>query len=484
MPYYNNVLLLAYRRDLLVERASDVWFPSGRPADDRGIQEWVLHSMRDKRSEDAGVVVPTGSWHHVVTLADSLMHATREGRFRKGPEWGGAVDGCPIRRAFCYDQSARETLACALIDALVVGRRGSDPALSINDAFFKGLPDPLPETVIGEVVALSDLFSMTNQVTSRYPLFEVADVLDAEGLLGELSRSKEGAFLSHLSGRMTRLAAMKRGSDTIAKREALVSDLNELLLGESLWSSKLLANVPLSEEILTLLGRAPQGVELIRLNRLILEAVCSGRISKGGKPAIGAAPRSVLELPSDSGVYLCWYSELRDLIDREPALATRLEVIPLPAGGFTGDWFLGIAQGSVSVSLGQKVLSLLSTRQHQYRRFREGVGLPVLDEFYDGRGDFYAWPRGLHVPLSRIGIIHKKALRRSRIESYYLFHAALTTIAERLTPLPSTSGGAAYSRWGDGLPDAEAQRERRVRILENIRRLKGQIAVLKGDPLP
>ena len=64
-------------------------------------------------------------------------------------------------------------------------------------------------------------------------------------------------------------------------------------------------------------------------------------------------------LPPDAGIYLCWYTQLRDLIMRHPQLATELEVCALPGGGFTGNWYLGILKGSVSLALGTSIIDIL-----------------------------------------------------------------------------------------------------------------------------
>ena len=72
--------------------------------------------------------------------------------------------------------------------------------------------------------------------------------------------------------------------------------------------------------------------------------------------------------------------QVRELIDRRPALATELDIRALPGGGFRGDWFIGIAHGSVSPALGRHIIEMLCRKEEDYRRFARGVGLPTRSE--------------------------------------------------------------------------------------------------------
>jgi len=101
----------------------------------------------------------------------------------------------------------------------------------------------------------------------------------------------------------------------------------------------------------------------------------------------------------DSTFYICWYSELRELIDLYPNLTSQLYVYRLPGGGFTGDWRISLMKGSVSVNLGKEVLNLLCDEEEDYKRFLMGVGLPTNSRFYKGanfeknlKSKFLAWP--------------------------------------------------------------------------------------------
>jgi KaiC/GvpD/RAD55 family RecA-like ATPase len=140
-------------------------------------------------------------------------------------------------------------------------------------------------------------------------------------------------------------------------------------------------------------------------------------------------------LAPDAAVYVCWYSQLRELIDRKPALAKELEVCALPGRGFRGDWSVGIVKGSVSAALGRDVLRELCSKEEDNKRFVRGVGLPVRRAFYDastGGPGFYAWPNGRHVKLATLGKIHDDAHSRYRIPGYMQVRSTLHILAVQL----------------------------------------------------
>jgi len=183
--------------------------------------------------------------------------------------------------------------------------------------------------------------------------------------------------------------------------------------------------------------------------------------------------RSVL--PPNAAVYLCWYSQLRELIDRQQDLAERLNVCALPGRGFRGDWYLGIVKGSVSVALGNSIVGMLTKQEEDYKRFARGVGMPASDGFYEKKQNFFSWLRGWHVPISDVYTqIHKKARSRGKITDYLRFRSALWTVAKQLTPLAGpalrndTKGGRGRTR-----------REIIRTIVGRLLGERGQIALLR-----
>jgi hypothetical protein len=137
-------------------------------------------------------------------------------------------------------------------------------------------------------------------------------------------------------------------------------------------------------------------------------------------------------LPDDAAVYLCWYAQLRELIEHRPGLARQLKVCALPGGGFRGDWYIGTVQGSVSPALGQRIIEILCRKEEQYKRFTRGVGLPVHRDF--GNTKFNAWPCA-RVKLRTVLNIYEHADSRSKTADYGKIRLRLYNIARQLTPL-------------------------------------------------
>ena len=139
------------------------------------------------------------------------------------------------------------------------------------------------------------------------------------------------------------------------------------------------------------------------------------------------------QLPPNAAVYVCWYSQLRELIQRNPKLAKELMVCALPGRGFKGDWSVGVVKGSVSVALGKEVILQLCSKKEELKRYTQGVGLPVRRAFYEKDMKFFAWPNGIHVKLATVGDIHKNAYSRVDIDDYPAIRSRLWNMASQLT---------------------------------------------------
>lgn len=136
------------------------------------------------------------------------------------------------------------------------------------------------------------------------------------------------------------------------------------------------------------------------------------------------------KLVPNAAVYVCWYSQLRELIDEYPQLGSMLRVCRLPGYGFKGDWFIGILQGSVSHSLGTDVLSALCSVEEERKRFLRGVGLPVRSSAADDA--LKAWPRAEKMTLKQMIQIHREALSRSEIPGYRDLRGLLGTFGRQI----------------------------------------------------
>lgn len=144
------------------------------------------------------------------------------------------------------------------------------------------------------------------------------------------------------------------------------------------------------------------------------------------------------KLVPNAAVYVCWYTQLRELIDEYPQLGSIMRVSPLPGSGSKGDWFMGVARGSVSLSLGKDVLDTLSAEDEDRKRFVRGVGLPVYNAYTkEGQEkDFLAWPRAKGrekgIYLKDVIDIHQRALSRSKIPDYVGLRGMLGTFGRQI----------------------------------------------------
>lgn len=168
-------------------------------------------------------------------------------------------------------------------------------------------------------------------------------------------------------------------------------------------------------------------------------------------PCGGFSSAKESKLPVNASVYVCWYTQLRELLSRRPDIASLLDVTSLPAGGFTGDWYLNVEIGSVSLRLGNAIVQSLTSPREDYERFRDGVGLPSDPRF--DHSDFLAWPGAVGVTMKDILKLWREANRRSEIGDYTQFNRVLYTIGESLTgkwnPAGDWNESAANKRCAD-----------------------------------
>jgi hypothetical protein len=196
-------------------------------------------------------------------------------------------------------------------------------------------------------------------------------------------------------------------------------------------------------DIGTLLAQAPAATpvtdELCALSSLFrMEAPTAKREGIGQRDPGRLAERrrtghlepALTKIYPYSGVYLGWYTQIRELVFDYPELAPNLRVAALPGGGITGDWYLGVVKGSVSVALGQRIIEILCGRDQDNRRFIEGVGLPT-HKAYRRRGIYKAWPRA-EFDLATVLDIHAGANARSRVPGYSEARSTLGALGEQV----------------------------------------------------
>jgi len=113
------------------------------------------------------------------------------------------------------------------------------------------------------------------------PALSADDLADLPGLAARL-RGKErvAEYLRERFSDGTRelLAAYDGGRD-VELRDALVRDINEIIVGDSIYDERRFADVALREDTRALLAVNPQGEDLARLNRLLLDDAFVGAMA-------------------------------------------------------------------------------------------------------------------------------------------------------------------------------------------------------------
>jgi hypothetical protein len=136
-------------------------------------------------------------------------------------------------------------------------------------------------------------------------------------------------------------------------------------------------------------------------------------------------------MPTDAAVYVFWYSQLRELVVREPRLARLLSVRSLPGGGLRGDWYVHVEEGSVSLRLGEAIVKHMCSAAEDYERFRAGLSLPVAAVMRES--GLLAWPGASpDMKVAEVETIWSNAKRRSNILLYRRFNHLLSTVGEVL----------------------------------------------------
>lgn len=155
------------------------------------------------------------------------------------------------------------------------------------------------------------------QLQNSETSFGGGDIVNLAAFVAKLDE-KSDAMSVYLSGQFddaTRnlviaYAAMNSTPDPKPVGTALVKNLNKIVSGPSIYDKTRFQNVTLRPETQALLNQDPQGRDLVRLNRMLLEdaypvelskAVASGWIVKDGVMASTGAGRGVIYTANDYG---------------------------------------------------------------------------------------------------------------------------------------------------------------------------------------
>lgn len=152
----------------------------------------------------------------------------------------------------------------------------------------------------------------------------------------------------------------------------------------------------------------------------------------------------------NSIMYICWYTQLRDFLRDNPQHISKLAVMGLPGGGFSGDWMIEVMPGSLSNVLGTDTLDLMCKPEEEIKRFIQGVGLPawlnsneykkynmnnsrnlnLIDADYIGK--LPAWIGAENTTLNDMSGFYKNANRRKEIADYEKYRYMLSIAFRRI----------------------------------------------------
>lgn len=443
IPYYGNVLLLAYRNDLLPGKELD----------------W--HSWR-KVSENAHMAMDN-----------------RTAAKRGSPE---------VKKPFEFDCTAEETLSCIFIDILIDAacqkREDGGEQKPLKTVFEAGLKSFLEEldrqkeeaqsithreqlaqrkkalSAMGEKLLSGEMQALLEGMSSQdlQMYLEELSQPDTETLQDDVRALLRGLSRGDRRGCWRHLRKLKDATRTEGVPEVLRStsaqDVRLCVTKQEIDKGGPCCSAQLQRLIDMTRGAAVGGLligkqeEALGLTKGVVDL-----LTKACKPAGGPhAP-----LSPNAAVYCCWYSQLRELVRTCPGLARRLNVVALPSRGFRGDWYLGVAKGSVSAELGKQLIETLCSEAEEYERFVCGVGLPTREAFSNRLSEesakglypereftkddktepgFMAWPGAPKTcKLDAVLEIHRNALSRSAIPGYRDFRTVLVTLFRQLIGL-------------------------------------------------
>jgi len=141
--------------------------------------------------------------------------------------------------------------------------------------------------MIRMVYGMNEYFDKDDYLRSLvgYCLFEMGNLRDAAGLAKQLREATDQEPLSkyiyeHLYDDTKELLNELNASASASKllREALILELNRVLRDPDLYDDDRFQGIDLTDEIRTLIASNPRGIDLIRRNRLLLEAAYPERL--------------------------------------------------------------------------------------------------------------------------------------------------------------------------------------------------------------
>ncbi len=142
-------------------------------------------------------------------------------------------------------------------------------------------------------------------------------------------------------------------------------------------------------------------------------------------------------------LFRCWYSDLTAFVKNKEAgddvSIASPRIFAVPGGrGMRGEWAWGVSRSSRNVSLGWRLVGLLSSEEMATRKYEWGVGLPATVRFYNGKGAYMSVDPTQDLAWVRASIL-EPAVSRRQIANYPIVAPLLQGFLYDLLTLPVDS---------------------------------------------
>lgn len=205
---------------------------------------------------DRGAGVIRGMGHHHSTI-------------KKQPAEKGVVNG-PATADTDIFSDGFEYVTKTRVAVYTGAVRVNDPQMKLSSGIATAwLPEKggKPERIVAETNVIIDFFGS--------PLFTAGDIVDLKSLAAKLKQPATNDVVSqYVSGQLSpatrKLLPFDFAGTNSPLQQGLVEDFNQLIQGGPIYDAHRFAGVKLQPATTSLIGQAPQGLDLVWLNRRLL----------------------------------------------------------------------------------------------------------------------------------------------------------------------------------------------------------------------
>lgn len=224
---------------------------------------------------DFGAANPTSA----ETVLPELLKIIVSEKFGSGRKNGtGWLTDDAIRAAAALGHDYPKSITKAAIDPLCERMKGDDGRmLGAGAILFSHLASANPSSADSEVIQkLSESLGRPSS-----PIFSAGDFSDPKAIVRKLREASDPVSKFLWDGFAPPSRQVLTDESSLAKQQqtALADELNKVLRGPLLHNPQRFAGIELSEDVQALVTKKAQGDDLIRLNRLLLEAAYPDEIS-------------------------------------------------------------------------------------------------------------------------------------------------------------------------------------------------------------